>query len=71
MDEAQNKTMMAMRERQEAAAVSQATVAREECMKQLQALLSQRVLPLENLVEQAQILNRPIFKFTALYVKIL
>jgi hypothetical protein len=46
-----------MRERQEA--VAQATGAREEC-KQLQR---QRVQPLENLVEQAQILNRPIFKF--------
>jgi len=57
LDVAQNKTMMAMRERQEA--VAQATGAREEC-KQLQR---QRVQPLENLVEQAQILNRPIFKF--------
>ena len=57
LDVAQNKTMMAMRERQEA--VAQATGAREE-RKQLQR---QRVQPLENLVEQAQILNRPIFKF--------
>ena len=71
LDGAQDKTMMAMRERQEA--VQQAQVSREECMQQQSALLQlqrERVQPLESLVEQAQVLKSLIFGFiVTLYSK--